>query len=252
MIKQLTYIINPVITIIWVIILALILRWSVVEIYRIPLSDMLPTILPHDHIIINKMAYGLRTPFFSSYMIQWSHPARGDVVVFRTPFNSKYLSIRRIIGLPGDYLLIKNDTIYLNGQEIPHLMPEKRAKDFSWIKDSHFSDEGITEDKSHYEHWEEHLSNRAHSILLKKHKPHTLVFGPYHIPSGHYFVMGDHRDRSQDSRTWPAQRSGDSKKYVNLVSESDILGRANRILISCQRTIFCSILFMPSKIYTME
>ncbi len=238
MIKQLTHIIiSPLVTIIWVIVLALVLRWSVVEIYRIPLSDMLPTILPHDYITINKMAYGLRLPFSSPYTIQWSHPARGDVIVFRTPFDSKYLSIRRVIGLPGDHILVKNDIVYLNEKQILHTIPNRRAKDFSWIKDEAFSNEGITENKNHYGHWEEHLSGRAHSILLKKNKSRGLVFGPYHIPPGYYFVMGDHRDRSQDSRTWPVQKSGDNEKYTNLVSESDILGRANRILISCQQTI---------------
>ncbi len=204
MIKSLHRFFGQFLVLIWVILLALILRWSAIEVYVIPFSDMLPTIFAYDHIMVNKLAYGLRFPFVSSYLARWSYPKRGDVIVFRTPFDSRFLSVRRVIGVPGDRLFFENGRSYLNGKQIPQNPPLKKAKDFLWIKDEHFSDNGITEDKNHYAHWEETVSNLSYSILLKKKRASSLIFGPYRIPKGYYFVMGDHRDRVQDSRTWPS------------------------------------------------
>ena len=230
--------ISQVAIIVWVVLLALLMRWSVLEIYVMPLPDMLPTILRYDYVLINKIAYGLKFPFSNSYIASWSKPERGDVVLFRTPFNSQYLSIRRVIGVPGDLVLIKDDAVYLNHKKLIHLSAIQRAQDFKWLRDEDFSDEGMTEDKSHYMHLEEYLTpSYAHSILIKKQRPYPLTFGPYRVPSGHYFVMGDHRDRSQDSRTWPSEIPKLNKKNTNLVQESDILGRVSRVLISCQETV---------------
>ena len=185
--------------------LALILRWSVLEVYVIPLPEMMPTLFSNDHVIVNKLAYGLQAPFLSGYISQWSEPKRGDVIVFRSPFDSDSLSIRRVIGLPEDRIFFENGNLYVNEEKIRKRIPSKRKKDFSWVRDEDFSDEGMTEDKSHYIHWEETLSRATYSILLKKKKKGYLIFGPYRVPSRYYFVMGDHRDQSQDSRTWPAR-----------------------------------------------
>ena len=205
MIKKLTNFFNSVFIFIWVVLLALILRWSVLEVYVIPLQGMMPTLFSGDHVIVNKLAYGLRTPFFPYYISQWTLPKRGDVIVFHSPFNSNSLSIRRVIGLPGDRVFFENGNLYVNEQQIIKQIPSERKKDFSWVRDEDFSDRGMTEDKSHYVHWQETLSDSTYSILLKKKKQGYLIFGPYRIPPYYYFVMGDHRDQSQDSRTWPAQ-----------------------------------------------
>ena len=189
----------------WVVLLALVLRWSVIEVYIMPLQGMMPTLLVNDHVIVNKMAYGLRVPFSSFFISKWSQPKRGDVIVFRSPFDSSSLSIRRVIGLPGDRIFFENGNLYVNEKKIIKTVPSERKKDSSWLKDEDFSDEGMTEVKEDYIHWEETISDYVYSILLKKKKKGYLIFGPYRVPPNHYFVMGDHRDRSQDSRTWPAQ-----------------------------------------------
>ena len=205
MIKNVIHFLNSILIFIWILLLALILRWSVLEVYVISFQGMMPTLFSNDHVIVNKLAYGLRVPFFSSYISQWSHPKRGDVIVFRSPFDSRSLSIRRVIGLPKDRIFFENGNLYVNEQKIVKKIPSKRKKDVSWVKDEDFSDGGRTEDKSHYVHWEETLSNSTYSILLKKRKKGYLIFGPYRVPPRYYFVMGDHRDRSQDSRTWPTR-----------------------------------------------
>ena len=205
MTKKTSIFFNSVFISIWVVLLALVLRWSVLEVYVMPLQGMMPTLFVNDHVIVSKLAYGLRVPFLDYYISQWSRPKRGDVVVFRAPFDSRSLSIRRVIGIPGDRIFFENGNLYVNEQQITKQIPSERKKDFSWVRDEDFSDEGMTEDKSHYVHWEEILSNSPYSILLKKKKKGYLIFGPYRIPPRYYFVMGDHRDYSQDSRTWPAR-----------------------------------------------
>ena len=205
MIKKIKDFFSGVFLFIWVILLALVLRWSVLEVYIVPLQGMMPTLFSNDHVIVNKMAYGLQAPFLSRYISKWSQPKRGDVIVFRSPFDLDSLSIRRVIGVPGDRVFYENGNLYINEKKIVKQVPIKRKKDFLWVRDEDFSDNGMTEDKSHYIHWEEDLFGVIHSILLKKKKKGYLIFGPYRIPSSYYFVMGDHRDRSQDSRTWPAR-----------------------------------------------
>ncbi len=203
--KKIINCLNSVLILIWVILLAILLRWSILEIYVMPLKGMMPTLFPNDHLIANKLAYGLISPFSSSYILQWAVPQRGEVIVFRSPFDSRSLSIRRVVGVPGDRVFFENGNLYINEQKIIKQIPARKKKDFSWIKDEMFSDEGMTADKSHYIHWEETLSDITYSILLKKKREGYLIFGPYHIPPRYYFVMGDHRDQSQDSRTWPAR-----------------------------------------------
>ena len=187
------------------VLLAFFLRWSVMEVYVLPFQGMMPTLFPNDHLITNKLAYGLRLPFLTNYVLRWSEPKRGEVIVFRSPFDTSALSIRRVVGVPGDRIFFENGNLYVNEKKIIKKKPAKVKKNFLWLKDKDFSDAGLTEDKSHYIHYEEKLSDISYSVLLKKKKKEYLIFGPYHIPPEYYFVMGDHRDKSQDSRTWPAR-----------------------------------------------
>ena len=205
MIKKLLDLLGPILTLAWLILLALILRWSVLEVYIMPFHGMMPTLFPNDHVIVNKLAYGLRVPFSTKYLSKWSGPQRGEVIVFRSPFDINSLSIRRVVGIPGDRVFFESGQLYVNEEKVAKHPPVERKKDWSWVRDEDFSDAGLTEDKSHYRHWEERLSGHSYSVLLKKKKPGYLIFGPYRIPKGYYFVMGDHRDRAQDSRTWPAR-----------------------------------------------
>ena len=205
MIKKLFKLFNKIFIFIWVILIALVLRWSGLEVYMIPISEMMPTLFVNDHIVVNKMAYGLKVPFFHKYLSRWSSVQRGDVIIFKSPFDSSSISISRVVGVPGDRVFFEDGSLYLNEKKILKKKPVKRQKDFSWVRDEDFSEGGATEDKNHYTHWEEKLGQISHSILLNNQQKGYLIFGPYRIPKGYYFVMGDHRDKSQDSRTWPAQ-----------------------------------------------
>ncbi len=191
--------------VLWIVLLALWVRISVVEVYRIPETGMMPTLMEGDRVFAGKLAYGLRLPFIKSFVARWSRPQRGDVIVFRSPFDKSSLSVRRVVGLPGDRVFFEHGNLYINEHKIIKKNPGKRKKDLSWIKDKDFFDTGRGMGKSDFVHKEEHLFTRSYSVLLKKKKLGYLIFGPYLIAEGHYFVLGDHRDFTQDSRTWPAQ-----------------------------------------------
>ncbi len=180
----------------WTIFLALVFKWSALAVYGVSNQAMMPTLLIHDFIFVNRLAYGLRMPFSSSYLFQWSQPKRGDVIVFSSPFDLKSFSVRRVIGLSGDRIFFENENWYLNEKKI--LKTDPLEKIFFYPKQR-------AKQKDQYVRWTEQLFGKKYNILLKKKRKGHLIFGPYRVPPKYYFVVGDHRDRSQDSRTWPSQ-----------------------------------------------
>ena len=115
---------------IWIILLALVLRWSVMEVYVIPETGMMPTLFANDHIFVNKLAYGLRLPFLRSVSLKWSQPRRGDIILFRAPFNHQFLSIRRVVGLPGDRVFFEHGNLYINEKKLANRFQLKEPKIF--------------------------------------------------------------------------------------------------------------------------
>ncbi|TAK09421.1 MAG: signal peptidase I [Candidatus Manganitrophaceae bacterium] len=153
-------------TLIIAIILALVIRTFVVQAFKIPSGSMIPTLNIGDHILVNKFIYGVRLPFTDVTLIPIREPHRGDIIVFRFPKDESKDFIKRVVGLPGDTIEVKNKEVYLNGQ--------KQDEPFAIHEDS----------------------NPAHTI------PERDNFGPVSVPKDAYFVMGDNRDHSLDSRFW--------------------------------------------------
>jgi len=191
------------------------LRSFVVEPFRIPSGSMLPTLQDGDLILVNKYDYGIRLPIIDKKIIDVGDPKRGDVMVFRYPVDKGVDYIKRVVGLPGDELLYQNKTLWINGKEVPH----ERDGDF------------FEPDRSAYVgRYVEELGDRRHSILLNKRAPQEfmpIVNFPYRdqcqyfgngvkctVPPHHYFMMGDNRDNSLDSRYW------------GFVPDENIVGRA--------------------------
>lgn len=199
-----------------VILVVFLLRSFVAEPFKIPSGSMEPTLVPGDLILVNKFEYGLRLPLLDTRLTPGALPQRGDVIVFRLPKDPKIDYIKRIVGLPGDTVSYENKQLVINGkpvQETP--LPD-------------YFDPGTM---TYYKQYMEKLGTHDHRIMINPMAPPYVIGGPesfphrdmchYNaegfvckVPAGNYFVMGDNRDNSLDSRYW------------GFVPERNIIGKA--------------------------
>ena len=170
-----------------VILIVLLLRSFLVEPFRIPSGSMLPTLLVGDFILVNKHAYGVRLPVLNIKVLEMGEPQRGDVVVFRYPDNPSIDYIKRVVGLPGDEIEYRNKIDYVNGKPQPQ------------SPDGVYEDAGTSLSMSGANKLVESLGTVEHDIL---HRGIPSMDGHWKVPAGHYFMMGDNRDNSSDSRRW--------------------------------------------------
>jgi signal peptidase I len=171
-----------------IILLVLILRSFLVEPFRIPSGSMMPTLLIGDFILVNKFTYGIRLPVLNTKIIDMNAPQRGDIVVFRFPKDPTVDYIKRIVGLPGDRVAYYNKELHVNGVS---------ARQISLGRYQGF---GQGANMTGSEHKLEDLQDVEHSILINSDA--LSMEGVYVVPEGQYFVMGDNRDNSNDSRYW--------------------------------------------------
>jgi len=188
-----------------IILAVLVVRSFLVEPFRIPSASMVPTLHIGDFILVNKYDYGVRLPVINTKVLEVSKPERGDVVVFRYPPNPSIDYIKRVVGLPGDRVQYIDKTIYINGEMMPQNELDKKADLL-----------GIVPAKNKV--LSEQLGSKLHDIAIAPGQQRVLVDST--IPDGEYFVMGDNRDNSSDSRFW------------GTVPEQNLVGRAFYIWMS--------------------
>lgn len=171
-----------------IVLIVFLLRSFLAEPFRIPSASMMPTLLIGDFLLVNKFAYGIRLPVINKKIIELDEPHRGDIVVFRFPKDPTVDYIKRVIGLPGDKVAYYNKKLFINDAPV------------NQTSLGTYQGVGQGQDMTGNAHFEENLTGVKHSILIRNDAP--TVEGSYVIPQGNYFVMGDNRDNSNDSRYW--------------------------------------------------
>lgn len=179
-----------------VLLIVLVVRSFIVEPFQIPSGSMRPTLKVGDFILVNKFAYGLRLPVINTRVLDVDDPERGDVMVFRFPGDPSVNYIKRVVGLPGDFIRYEDKQLYVNGEPV--------AKELM--------DEAGSEAPGELE-FEELLGKATHLIYNNPQDPGPQM-REIEVPEGMYFTMGDNRDHSNDSRYW------------GFVPEENVVGKA--------------------------
>lgn len=183
-------------------------RSAIADWNRIPSGSMEPTLYVGDLVLVNRMAYDLKVPFTTKHLKEWSNPKRGDIVVFYKP-NDGLRLVKRVIGTPGDKVELIENTLLVNGKaiaqtELPsplsYPLPKEEQEDASVVNEA--------------------LGQTSHKMMTLETQPSMKSFQEITVPEGEFFMLGDNRDASGDSR------------YFGFVPRDKILGKVERVIIS--------------------
>jgi len=185
---------------------------ALADINYVPSGSMQPTILEGDVVFINKLAYDLKVPFTQQRLARWGDPARGDIVVCFEPGSGTRL-VKRVIGTPGDTIELRNETLFINGDAQRYFPLATGAAGVGDL-------EAAERSAAIFAREELATTNRTHAVMALPARPALRNFGPITVPAGHYFMMGDNRDNSRDSR------------YFGFVPRAGIVGQAKGVFVS--------------------
>ncbi|AJE22311.1 MAG: signal peptidase I [Pseudomonadales bacterium GWC1_66_9] len=193
--------------------IVLVLRSFLVEPFQIPSGSMKPTLEVGDFILVNKFAYGIRLPVLDTKVIEVGEPQRGDVMVFRYPSDPSINYIKRVVGLPGDHIRYGSDKrLFVNGAPVAEQLLGKAS--------------GVLGSAVLYK---EQLGDVEH-LIRKETRRHAEPSREWVVPEGHYFMMGDNRDNSNDSRYWNDPQLVDEMQ--GMVPDENIVGKAFAVWMS--------------------
>jgi len=188
------------------------IRSSLADWNDVPSGSMRPTILEGDRIWVNKIAYDLKVPFTTLHLAEWSNPQRGDIAVFFSPHDGKRL-VKRVVGLPGDTIELENNALMINGQPIEYQpIAEELLRDIP------------AAERAGRVFASEQLPGQTHAVTGNPAAPAMRSFPPQRVADGQYFMLGDNRDDSFDSRYW------------GTVDRKQIVGRATSVVVSLDKS----------------
>lgn len=190
----------------------LIIRWILIEPFVIPSGSMIPNLLVNDHIMVQKSSYGFRFPFTKSLWL-WSKPQRGDVVVFRYPSDPNTYFVKRLVGLPNDKIELKDSQLFINGQKLDLKQKSIKELDYLDTKQIYQEDEYL------------YFQENSQYVIRYLNEDFKKNFGPIEVPKDSYFMMGDNRDQSSDSRVW------------GVVPQNLLVGKVWFIWLSCDEML---------------
>jgi len=183
------------------------MRGAVADWNPIPSGSMRPTLLEGDVVLVNRVAYDLKLPLTDVILAHLGEPQRGDVVTFNSPADGTRL-IKRVVGLPGDVVEMRDERLFINGQPVQYSGAQSIREQLQFGEQV----EGISAT--------EHLSGREHRMQVLPAVEARRNFAPVAVPAGQYFMLGDNRDNSADSR------------YIGFVPRGKLIGRAHHVLVS--------------------
>jgi signal peptidase I len=183
-------------------------RSAVADWNDVPTGSMKPTIIEGDRVLVNKLSYDLKFPFTTWHLLQWDNPKRGEIVVFFSPKDGIRL-VKRVVGVPGDRIQLINNQLFVNGNPAQYEpLPQK-------IVDAIPSDE-----QPSHKFATETVQEKSHAVMVTPALSGAPNFGPITVGTNQYFMMGDNRDNSFDSR------------FYGCVDRKEIVGRASAVVIS--------------------
>ena len=182
------------------------LRSALADWNDVPTGSMKPTIQEGDRVVVNKLAYDLKVPFTTINIVKWGNPERGDIVVLFSPVDGTRL-VKRVVAAPGDQVEMRDNQLFLNGR---------------LAKQSPIAIES-SDDYGAAHVMDEDIYGRNHKVMLTPEIPAVRSFGPITVPEGNYFVLGDNRDNSNDSR------------FIGFIERRRIVGKAVAVAFSLDR-----------------